>query len=120
MTLMAHLSVLLHAAQVMPMADEESSASTEQALGPAFADSFWVVLFLALAISLLGFDLVRRLRRAKYRAEIQEELAPELAAMREAAAAGSTTEVSDDRAIEVEADDVGEAEDRSGEADPRS
>lgn len=117
MTLIAQLSL---AAYAVLDVDDETPEELEQTLGPAFADSFWVVLFLALAISLLGFDLVRRLRRAKYRAEIQEELAPELAAMREAAAAGSTTEVSDDRAIEVEADDVGEAEDRSGEADPRS
>ncbi|NLB46784.1 MAG: hypothetical protein GX814_03400 [Microbacteriaceae bacterium] len=52
---------------------------TESALGPAFADSFWVVAALAVAVILLGYDLIRRLRRAKYRAEIHDELAAEIA-----------------------------------------
>lgn len=40
---------------------------------------FVVVAAIAVALFFLGFDLVRRLRRAKFRDEIQRELAAELA-----------------------------------------
>lgn len=40
---------------------------------------FLVIALLAIALFFLGFDMVRRLRRAKYRAEIHEELAAEIA-----------------------------------------
>lgn len=40
---------------------------------------FVVIAVLAVALCFLGFDLVRRLRKAKYRAEIQTELAAEIA-----------------------------------------
>jgi hypothetical protein len=61
--------------------------ATQSALGPAFADSFWVVIALGVAMFLLGYDLIRRLRRAKFRTEIHEELAAEIA--ERDAAAGS-------------------------------
>lgn len=49
---------------------------------------FAVIALLAVALFFLGMDLVRRLRRSRYRAEIQADLAEEVAAMR-AAASGS-------------------------------
>ncbi|MFV0434787.1 MAG: hypothetical protein ACK5LO_12495 [Leucobacter sp.] len=42
-------------------------------------EGFFAVAVLAGAIILLGFSLVRRLRRDAYRAEIREEIAEELA-----------------------------------------
>lgn len=84
MTLAADLSVIVQTALTVIDVNEDQG---DPALGPAFADSFWAVAILALAVFLLGFDLMRRLRRAKYRAEIQEELAPEVAAMQAAKAA---------------------------------
>lgn len=41
---------------------------------------FFAIAFVAIAVVLLGFDLVRRIRRTTYRAEIQERLAAEQAA----------------------------------------
>ena len=38
---------------------------------------FLAIAFVAIAVVLLGFDLVRRIRRTTYRAEIQERLAEE-------------------------------------------
>lgn len=52
---------------------------------------FTATAVLALLILGLGWDLVRRIRRMRYRAEIQEELAAELAA-RDAAGAESGAE----------------------------
>lgn len=40
---------------------------------------FFVTVVFALAVILLGWDLMRRLRRARYRDEIQQELAAEIA-----------------------------------------
>lgn len=64
---------------------------------------FLVIALLAVALFFLGLDLVRRVRRAKFRAEIQEELAAEIA---ERDAAGGPSE----------ADFPSE----SGQIDPRS
>lgn len=41
---------------------------------------FAAIFLVAAATVLLGFDMVRRIRRTTYRAEIQERLAAELAA----------------------------------------
>jgi len=38
---------------------------------------FLAIAFVGIAVVLLGFDLVRRIRRTTYRAEIQERLAEE-------------------------------------------
>lgn len=40
---------------------------------------FAAILFVAVAVVLLGFDMVRRVRRTRYRAEIQERLQQEIA-----------------------------------------
>ncbi len=56
---------------------------------------FVATALLGLAVIFLGFDLVRRLRRSKYRHEIRESLAAEIAerdAAAGAAAPGSTPE----------------------------
>ncbi len=82
--------------------------ATENALGPAFADSFWVVAALAIVMFLLGYDLIRRLRRAKYRAEIQEELAAEIAE-RDAAAAGTAHPGAPEQSGNDQADPAGNA-----------
>lgn len=47
---------------------------------------FFVTVVFALAVILLGWDLMRRLRRARYRDEIQQELAAEMAEAEGAAA----------------------------------
>lgn len=52
---------------------------------------FLVIALLAVALFFLGLDLVRRVRRAKFRAEIQEELAAEVAE-RDAAAASAESD----------------------------
>ncbi|MWB98340.1 hypothetical protein [Agromyces seonyuensis] len=49
---------------------------------------FVATLFVAVIVVLLAVDMVRRVRRVNYRAEIQERLAAEQAAADEAAAAG--------------------------------
>jgi hypothetical protein len=40
---------------------------------------FLAILFVGVAVILLGFDMVRRIRRTTYRSEIQERLKDELA-----------------------------------------
>lgn len=71
---------------------------------------FVVIALLAFALFFLGLDLVRRLRRAKYRAEIQESLAAELAERDANLAASDAT------AVEGE---PGEGEQQAGAGDPR-
>jgi hypothetical protein len=41
---------------------------------------FAAILFVGIAVILLGLDMVRRIRRTTYRAEIQQRLADEMAA----------------------------------------
>ena len=81
---------------------------------------FLVVALLAIALFFLGFDLVRRLRRAKYRAEIHEELAAEIAerdAAAAAAAAGATVVESEAGETVPPSDELDEP--TEGDADPR-
>ena len=51
---------------------------------------FAAILFVAIAVVLLGFDMVRRVRRTRYRAEIQERLQQEMAERDAANAAPNT------------------------------
>ena len=78
-----------HAAQLTTLLAEaaEKEQFDPNKVSPGVG-GFLVVALLAIALFFLGFDLVRRLRRAKYRAEIHEELAVEIAE-RDAAAAGT-------------------------------
>lgn len=86
---------------------------------------FLVVAAVAIALFFLGLDLVRRLRRAKYRDEIQRELAAELAE-RDASAlgaaqapAGGTGEAGEDRPVPESETDGGEADPRPASDEPR-
>lgn len=76
MTFTTAIAAAAHYAQVALSVDEEA---TNDLLSPAFAGSFFVVAALSIAVFFLGLDLVRRLRRAKYRVEIQQDLEAELA-----------------------------------------
>lgn len=61
---------------------------------------FLVIVFLAVAVILLVWDMMRRIRRGRVRADIREELDAEL----QAAAAVEATEV-DDQATDAGDDD---------------
>jgi len=67
---------------VLSMAEEKIEAATVPPI------TFAVTAVLAVAIILLGIDLVRRIRRAQYREEIEQALAAEIAE-RDAAEYGS-------------------------------
>lgn len=66
----------------------EGEQFDENLVSPGVA-GFLVVAVLALAVFALGMNLVRRLRRNRYRYEIREELEAEIAERDAAAAAGS-------------------------------
>lgn len=57
---------------------EEKGDLDPDTVSPGIA-GFFAVALLAVAIILLGFNLVKRLRRNAYRAEIREDIANELA-----------------------------------------
>lgn len=71
------------------LAAEQDRITT--AFSSAGVVTFVATAIFAAAIILLGFDLVRRIRRAGYRAEIQEKLAAEMAE-REASEADGAAE----------------------------
>lgn len=116
------MTFVTHAAQLTTLLAEaaEKEPFDPNKVTPGVG-GFLVVALLAIALFFLGFDMVRRLRRAKYRAEIQEELAAEIAE-RDAAAAGAAAEVSTPAVADL-ANEVDEpptsAEPDAGEADPR-
>ncbi len=56
---------------------------------------FAVIAFLAIAVVLLIWDMLRRIRRARFRSEINEELDAEELAQRQAEEAAAATEVDD-------------------------
>lgn len=53
---------------------------------------FFATLFVAIAVALLGLDLVRRIRRINYRAQIRERLEAEAAELAEQHGAGSNAD----------------------------
>jgi len=57
--------------------------------------TFVVTALFAVAVILLGFDLVRRVRRAQFRAEIQEKLAAEIAEQQGNAASAEADDAGD-------------------------
>ena len=65
---------------------------------------FVVIVFVALAVFFLVWDMMRRIRRGRVRADLNEELDAEL----QAAAAAEATEVDDQRADAGETDDNGD------------
>lgn len=74
-------------------------------LASGFAGSFWVMLGLAIAVFALGLNLVRRIRRNTYRAEIREELEQEIAERDAALAAETEASESADGGAEASDDD---------------
>lgn len=112
------MTFVTHAAQLTTLLAEaaEKEQFDPNKVSPGVG-GFLVVALLAIALFFLGFDLVRRLRRAKYRAEIQAELAAEIAE-RDAAAEEGTTGVADIASEATESAPAnGDAD--AGEADPR-
>jgi len=71
------MTFVTHAAQLTTLLAEaaEKEPFDPNKVTPGVG-GFLVVALLAIALFFLGFDMVRRLRRAKYRAEIQEAAAP--------------------------------------------
>lgn len=115
------MTFVTHAAQLTTLLAEaaEKEQFDPNKVSPGVG-GFLVVALLAIALFFLGFDLVRRLRRAKYRAEIQAELAAEIAERdaAEAAAEEGATAVADVASETSETAHMnGEAD--AGEADPR-
>lgn len=64
--------MMFAAITVLALADEEIKAATVPPI------TFLVTAIIGVAIILLGFDLVRRVRRAQYREEIQQSLEAEI------------------------------------------
>ncbi len=111
------MTFVTHAAQLTTLLAEaaEKEPFDPNKVTPGVG-GFLVVALLAIALFFLGFDMVRRLRRAKYRAEIQEELAAEVAE-RDAALAAEATVTDAASPAEEAAPTSVEAD--AGEADPR-
>jgi hypothetical protein len=97
------LAVLAHAVPATPI-PEQTVDPTLVTPGPV---GFVVIAFLALAVIVLIWDMMRRIRRGRVRADINEELDAE----QQAAAATRATEV-DDQDI-----DAGSTHDRVPGAD---
>lgn len=74
---MMFLAFAAPVASLLAEATEDSGIDRAQ-VSPGVG-GFVVIAALAVALFFLGLDMVRRLRRARYRAEIQESLAAELA-----------------------------------------
>ena len=72
------MSVLTTLVAMIAFAAEEDAQFDPASVSPGVV-GFAVTALFALAIIFLGFDLVRRLRRSKYRHEIGEVLAAEVA-----------------------------------------
>lgn len=71
------------ATALLAAAEDEQFDPDQVTSGPI---GFAVIALMAVALFFLGLDLVRRLRRSRFRAEIQAELAEEVAAMEAAKA----------------------------------
>ena len=100
MTLIAQLASL---GGLIPLAaDAETEQFDPNRVSPGVG-GFLVIALLAVALFFLGLDLVRRLRRAKYRAEIQAKLAVELAERQGAQAAEASG--TDDESVDAGGDD---------------
>ena len=72
---MSHMVAVL---TTIAFAAEENAEFDATSVSPGVV-GFIVTALLAVAVIFLGFDLVRRLRRSKYRHEIRESLAVEIA-----------------------------------------
>lgn len=92
------IAMVIATAQALFLAEDEPEFDPN-IVSPGVA-GFVVTGLIALAVIFLGFDLVRRLRRGRYREEIRQALAQELAerdaAARADAGTGSTPEAAVD------------------------
>ncbi|TQJ31680.1 hypothetical protein [Microbacterium sp. SLBN-146] len=66
---------------------------------------FAIIVFISLAVILLVFDMLRRIRRGRVRADIAEELEAEAEAQRQAEAAEAATQT-DDENVDAAGDDM--------------
>ncbi len=82
------MSVLTTVVAMIALFAEEEAEFDPASVSPGVI-GFAVTALFALAVIFLGFDLVRRLRRSKYRHEIGEALAAEIAERDTAASAQS-------------------------------
>lgn len=67
-----------------------------ESVTPGFA-GFAIIVIIVLAVALLIWDMNRRIRRVRYRAEIREQLDAEEAAARDRAASDESASPDDDR-----------------------
>lgn len=94
------MSVAATVALVIARLEEDGAGLDTDTVSPGVA-GFVVTAVVALAVIFLGWDLVRRLRRGRYREEIRQNLAEELAEHRaresgSAAEAGAADSAPDD------------------------
>lgn len=93
----AAIAAFLHAASSVTPSPSPTAPPPELVTpGPW---GFAVIAFIALAVVLLVWDMLRRIRRGRFRSEIREELDAEEAAAQQAESAGRASDV-DDQDIE--------------------
>ncbi|MBD3942369.1 hypothetical protein IF188_11730 [Microbacterium sp. NEAU-LLC] len=99
----AFVSTALVGAAASPTPTPSPTAPVDPDLVTPGVVGFLATAFVAIAVILLVWDMMRRIRRGRVRADIREELDAEQQAARAAAA----TETDDDQ-IDAAGDDVGE------------
>lgn len=101
-------AILAGVALAAEQAEFDETAVTPGVLG------FLVTAAFALAVILLGADLVRRVRRSQYKAQIEEELAAEIAEREAAEGPGSSSASPEEPAAEDRSSEHGDG----GDTDP--
>ncbi|GAA2006342.1 hypothetical protein [Microbacterium ulmi] len=99
----AFVAALVRVADVTPSPAPNEPDPTLVTPGPW---GFTVIAFLALAVVLLVWDMLRRIRRGRFREEVREQLDAEEAAARQGQDAERATEI-DDQDIDPGADPRG-------------
>ncbi len=90
MTFIATALHTIHTAAIYVFADDDTEFNADKVTpGP---EGFIVTAVFAAAVLVLGFLLVRRIRRNSYRSEIREDIAAELAANDETGTGGGEAE----------------------------
>ncbi|WP_460775048.1 hypothetical protein [Microbacterium sp. GXF7504] len=88
------MNLLLQASAFVPSPDETSQVDPDLVTpGPW---GFAIIALLAVVVILLVVDMLRRIRRARYRSEIREELDAEEAAARQGDAAVRDSDTDDE------------------------
>jgi flagellar biosynthesis/type III secretory pathway M-ring protein FliF/YscJ len=104
----------MYAAMLLAAATPEPSAPPPELVTPG-PWGFAVIAFVAAAVFLLVWDMLRRIRRGRYREEVNEELD---AAEAQARAAEEASDV-DDQDIDPRDDDAPDIDHRDAEPDRR-